>query len=1175
MENEPASNRGSSVGDSPTEAGMPAVDVKVSRFAKHPSGHAVYECVVELPQTRQVWLVFKRYREFVTLRQHLKSACQGHHQKRGAPTARGDIKSHAPAKRLSGRAGSAPGLGAAQVGLNVGVGSKADRVSANGDRASSELIASVETILSECRFPSRLALGRSFSLKQERRKALHAFLAALAKLRPLPRVVARFLGLLENDRMALDQCGNYVRVMRVDSVIPLPPSQDLEAGGPNKRPPIAQDRGDAGVRSQPTLSPAASPTEAKDKAGEGEVSATATAAPARGSGDRSDETPHVAGGSAASRRYRQQPSVGSRMWEGVNRTADVEMAVSSDTEDPTDSESGSDSEPEYADDIGGNKRVGSTPTCGVAADVIADGPSRGGSGGVDGTGDKPQVFVADVSPHQESETPTTTLPSPAVDPSSSQPPVARLRGGGAEGGGEGSDDDSDGAGAKHMMAWRDGEQTDGWSMVASEEGDEDDECDGDIGARAKGMGGEAGWAGDTGCREDKQERDGEQEERMVQWEFVNGYLEEVVAKVVGRQDLSVGMGTSIANGTSGGAGAGSSGGGGSGDGGMSPFPISSEERDVRLAELMSFGVDLPNEMLITMLRFKDWGPTEATALYQDLVAAGKGQLNAVTPGAPIRGIENGGNTCYIDSLLFAMFATLDAFDWLLFKPLPPTDPPEVKLLQKHLRFFVNQLRGGATVPREHSNLIRNHLRTCGWQGGPSSQEDVTELFTFLVCLLRCPALPLSEALFHGGKVEAGDSRISTERALFLALPDEEKEPELKKPKSLSPNRSRKTGSSTDPTGSRSPPRTRTDITPAENQDAGLLTATASKRDGSKDVGGGGVAPGTGAGVTLEQILMHNFHNNRVEGLRRTVSGEKGSQPVDAWRMVSMLPFYALSGEHDGDSDPSNDKHFDTIMLPMVLKRYEAPDPAATPATSSTASSVSATAAKKSRRKVVVPHRLDVSNFMAPSAGAKGGAAQDHGGRFVLVLRSAVCHLGGESVSKGHYVAYSADREETSCDTSATAGVSKKSDGGSRKKLDPDGLSQSMAAHEGERIAKSGEDSSTGQDSVTWLRLDDLKESPTGRGFVERLDGVREAHEVFSEDLGLHSYMLFYELVPLNLDDADKAQVKETLAYMETASDYMIAEQLNLAEQLAVWSSARGGAGKGGGVGQTSGFCPVS
>lgn len=52
---------------------------------------------------------------------------------------------------------------------------------------------------------------------------------------------------------------------------------------------------------------------------------------------------------------------------------------------------------------------------------------------------------------------------------------------------------------------------------------------------------------------------------------------------------------------------------------------------------------------------------------------------------------------------------------------------------------------------------------------------MTELFTFLVCLLRCPALPLSEALFHGGNVDAGDSRISTERALFLALPEADKE----------------------------------------------------------------------------------------------------------------------------------------------------------------------------------------------------------------------------------------------------------------------------------------------------------------------------------------------------------------------------------------------------------------
>lgn len=46
--------------------------------------------------------------------------------------------------------------------------------------------------------------------------------------------------------------------------------------------------------------------------------------------------------------------------------------------------------------------------------------------------------------------------------------------------------------------------------------------------------------------------------------------------------------------------------------------------------------------------YKDWGPHPATALYQDLIATGKGSLEKVTPGAAVRGMENGGNTCYID-----------------------------------------------------------------------------------------------------------------------------------------------------------------------------------------------------------------------------------------------------------------------------------------------------------------------------------------------------------------------------------------------------------------------------------------------------------------------------------------------------------------------------------------------
>ena len=55
------------------------------------------------------------------------------------------------------------------------------------------------------------------------------------------------------------------------------------------------------------------------------------------------------------------------------------------------------------------------------------------------------------------------------------------------------------------------------------------------------------------------------------------------------------------------------------------------------------------------------------------------------------------------------------------------------------------------------------------------------------------------------------------------------------------------------------------------------------------------------------------------------------------------------------------------MLPMVLKRYEAEAPSPRTATGAGAGGVAGGgAAKKSRRKVIVPHRLDCSRFMAPT-----------------------------------------------------------------------------------------------------------------------------------------------------------------------------------------------------------------
>lgn len=52
----------------------------------------------------------------------------------------------------------------------------------------------------------------------------------------------------------------------------------------------------------------------------------------------------------------------------------------------------------------------------------------------------------------------------------------------------------------------------------------------------------------------------------------------------------------------------------------------------------------------------------------------------------------------------------------------------------------------------------------------TTQQDVSELYAFLLAQFRAPALPLSERLFHGGQTQASDATVSAERVLHLALP---------------------------------------------------------------------------------------------------------------------------------------------------------------------------------------------------------------------------------------------------------------------------------------------------------------------------------------------------------------------------------------------------------------------
>ena len=58
-----------------------------------------------------------------------------------------------------------------------------------------------------------------------------------------------------------------------------------------------------------------------------------------------------------------------------------------------------------------------------------------------------------------------------------------------------------------------------------------------------------------------------------------------------------------------------------------------------------------------------------------------------------------------------------------------------------------------------------------------------------------------------------------------------------------------------------------------------------------------LGPGTEP-IRLEHLLRENLQDNHIKGLRRPVGPAAGGreQTLDAWRMVSMLPFYSTPAE---------------------------------------------------------------------------------------------------------------------------------------------------------------------------------------------------------------------------------------------------------------------------------------
>ncbi|PHH53807.1 hypothetical protein CFIMG_003320RAa [Ceratocystis fimbriata CBS 114723] len=147
----------------------------------------------------------------------------------------------------------------------------------------------------------------------------------------------------------------------------------------------------------------------------------------------------------------------------------------------------------------------------------------------------------------------------------------------------------------------------------------------------------------------------------------------------------------------------------------------------------------------------------------------RGDIQPYDPNVIMQGCRNrNGVTCYLDALLFAMFAKLNAFEYMLQGDIQDENKRNLAVL---LRAFVTLLRSGELIQPDLVALIQDSLAKCGWEAANRcQQQDTSEAFGFISETLELPLLRLKVDLYHTGKKDDADHRFVEERLLNIAVP---------------------------------------------------------------------------------------------------------------------------------------------------------------------------------------------------------------------------------------------------------------------------------------------------------------------------------------------------------------------------------------------------------------------
>ncbi|CEP01983.1 USP domain-containing protein [Plasmodiophora brassicae] len=274
--------------------------------------------------------------------------------------------------------------------------------------------------------------------------------------------------------------------------------------------------------------------------------------------------------------------------------------------------------------------------------------------------------------------------------------------------------------------------------------------------------------------------------------------------------------------------------------------------------------------------------------------------------AKLQGIQHDTNSCYLNAVLFSMFAADTSYDSLLTRHIP-TDSSRDRL-RRLLLVIVNIIRAGVSVPRAIVHEFRLLLVDCRFLTADEIdlQMDAFEFFGWLLDTLDAPFLAMAETLHHGADADSSvDARMSHDRCLE--------------------------------------------------------------------------APVTGTS-SLTEILFEHLFGGTVRVRRQH---EHEDVDVTALSTSSLIPERVLTDEQVHrficqDRNAEWDEQA-PMMIPIILKRYSWDR-------------------SKNRARVEVPCYIDASRFTIDASAFVDDC------RYMLVLKSAVCHLGG-SLTSGHYITF--------------------------------------------------------------------------------------------------------------------------------------------------------------------------